>query len=528
MKQLHWYNSSQEILSKIALFIGLIAAWTLALAVYLVQRAKSYIQLVEGINQQLQAEIIKRRQVEQTLQESERRYQQLINNYRQQSEEALHTSQTMFEALVTNMPGMVYRYHPHTENKPHYFTFVSDQSLELLELAPETIIQDVNSFMNLIHPDDLAFFISSVVYSAEHFLPWHWEGRMITPSGKQKWVQGNSQAQHLAQGAAWDGLLVDISDRKSAEIELKHQKEVLQAIFDHIPIMVAMSNHDNYVEFINPEIEKVLGWSLEEWQQRNVLMECYPDVADRQEVLNYMNSADGKWKDSVSITASGKTLHTSWANVQLSNGYNITFGQDITERKQFEIQLQQAKEAAEVANKAKSIFLANMSHELRTPLNVILGFSQVMSHDLSLSTEQQENLQIIRRSGDHLLNLINDVLDLSKIEAGHTTINQCNIDLVALLHSLRSMFVQRASAKDLDFNFHLDPFLPQYITTDPNKLRQILINLLSNAIKYTKSGSITLRVKLENKLQEITNTTENKFTPSTVHLLVFEVEDTGN
>lgn len=320
----------------------------------------------------------------------------------------------------------------------------------------------------------------------------------------------------------------DITDRKYAEIELKHQKEILQTMFDHIPIMVVMFNQNNHVEFINPETQKVLGWSLEDWQQKNLFIECYPDPAYYQEVLNHINAANGKWKDFVTLTASGQTLYTSWANVRLSNGYYIGIGQDITTRKQFELELQQAKEAAEVANQAKSIFLANMSHELRTPLNVILGFTQVMSHDLSLGVEQQENLQIIRRSGDHLLNLINDVLDLSKIEAGHTTINSYNIDLVALLHSLRSMFGQRAIARDLDFNFHIDPLLPQYITTDANKLRQILINLLSNAIKFTKRGSITLRVRVDNTQEGIKNLTEDGAISPNLNLLIFEVEDTGN
>jgi PAS domain S-box-containing protein len=447
---------------------------------------------------------------------------------RKRSEEAIKSSQAKFEALVTNMPGMVYRYYPQTTDKPHYFTFVSPHSYELLELAPEEIIQDVNLFINLIHPNDLPLFISSVNYSVKNFLPWYWEGRITTPSGKQKWIQGHSQAQHSPEGAAWDGLLIDISDRKGAEIELKHQKEILQAMFDHIPIMVAMFNEKNSIEFINPEIEKVLGWSLQDWQEQNVIIDCYPDRTYRQEVLDHISAADSKWKDFISQTASGETLYTSWAKVQLSDGYYIGIGQDITERKQFEIKLQQAKEAAEVANQAKSIFLANMSHELRTPLNVILGFVQVMNHDLSLSAEQQENLQIIRRSGDHLLNLINDVLDVSKIEAGHITLNPCNIDLVALLHSLRSMFRQRALAKDLDFNFEIDPLLPQYITTDPSKLRQILINLLSNALKFTKRGSITLRVRVDNKQQEVKNITENHPKSAKLHFLVFEVEDTGN
>ncbi len=155
---------------------------------------------------------------------------------------------------------------------------------------------------------------------------------------------------------------------------------------------------------------------------------------------------------------------------------------------------QKAKQAAEAANRAKSVFLANMSHELRTPLNAILGFAQLMQRSAELNADQQENLGVISRSGEHLLALINDVLEMSKIEAGRVTFNEKSFDLYHLLKSVESMFRLRAENKGLLFVFDYAPDIPQYICTDEGKLRQVLINLLSNAIKFTHEGGVMLRV----------------------------------
>jgi signal transduction histidine kinase/FixJ family two-component response regulator len=153
----------------------------------------------------------------------------------------------------------------------------------------------------------------------------------------------------------------------------------------------------------------------------------------------------------------------------------------------------QAKAAAEAANLAKSTFLANMSHELRTPLNAVLGFAQVMERDPALSPRQSEHLGIITRSGEHLLGLINDVLEVSKIEAGRVTLNQAPFDLHALLGSVEELFRFRAEAKNLRFLFEIAPDVPQYVAGDESKLRQVLINLLGNAVKFTHEGRVTLR-----------------------------------
>lgn len=154
-----------------------------------------------------------------------------------------------------------------------------------------------------------------------------------------------------------------------------------------------------------------------------------------------------------------------------------------------------ARRRAEAANRAKSEFLANMSHELRTPLNAILGFSRLLVHGRNLDSEQKEHLGIINRSGEHLLGLINDVLAMSRIEAGRVSLNMSNFDLIKLLEDLREMLRLRADEKGLQLDFHTGSEVPRYIRADEVKLRQVLINLLNNALKFTVRGGASLSVE---------------------------------
>lgn len=191
--------------------------------------------------------------------------------------------------------------------------------------------------------------------------------------------------------------------------------------------------------------------------------------------------------------------------------------------------LEQAAERAAIANRAKSQFLAKMSHELRTPLNAILGFTQVMNRSSSTPTEFQEHLGIISRSGEHLLALINDVLEMSKIEAGQLVLTERHFNLHRLLRSLQEMFALKATHKGLTLSFEEDPSVPRYACGDEAKLRQILINLIGNAIKFTTQGSVVVRVSAADTQTTKQGCTCYSSTPPPCHVLSlsFVVKDTG-
>lgn len=183
--------------------------------------------------------------------------------------------------------------------------------------------------------------------------------------------------------------------------------------------------------------------------------------------------------------------------------------------REISLAFEKAKNDAESANKAKSIFLANMTHELRTPMNAVLGFSRLMQSDSDLTATQRENLDIINRSGTYLLELINQVLDMAKIESGRMIVENAPFDLGSVIRNIIDMMQERAKSKGLQLRIDQCSIFPRFIDADTAKFRHILVNLLSNAIKYTKQGEITLRLNAHHQIDR------------DGLMLVCEVEDTG-
>jgi PAS domain S-box-containing protein len=440
-----------------------------------------------------------------------------------QAEEALRQSEATKQAIIAAIPDLLIR----MRADGSYVDFISDSRFNIVN--PAHIRQDAHVY-DILPPDLAQLRLDYSQQALASGITQIYEQGIVI-EGKQRYEEVRIVA--LLQNEVLI-MVRDITDRKQAEEELRHQKEMFQVIVDNIPVMIALFNDQGRIDFINPEFERTLGWSLAEWQQRDVMVDLYPDPIYLQGVLDHMTAAMGNWKDFTTLTATQQQIETSWTNVPISKGRFLGIGQDISDRKRKETALQQAMEAAEAANLAKSMFLANMSHELRTPLNVILGFAQVMSHDSSLTPNQRDDLQTIQRSSDHLLSLINDVLDLSKIEAGHCTLEESGFDLISLLHTLRTMMIERTKTKQLQLTFEIAPEVPQFIIADEQKLRQVLLNLLSNAIKFTKQGSIILRVTSWESSEKTCLIPNAPHDPSLKHstssvacTLQFEVADTG-
>jgi PAS domain S-box-containing protein len=296
----------------------------------------------------------------------------------------------------------------------------------------------------------------------------------------------------------------DIAERKIAEQALRASERKLALHLQQTLLGVIEFDTDFKIREWNPAAEAIFGYSRQEVLGKSALelvvpRAARPEVAEVFETL--LKRKGGEFGSNENITKDGTVITCEWVNTPLlDDGGNVTgvmsLARDVTERVQAE-EYRIAKQAAEAANVAKSAFLANMSHEIRTPMNAILGFSQLMRHDKALTERQRQQLDIINSSGEHLLALINDVLEMSKIEAGRITANLVAFDLHELIDEMESLFAMRAQAKGLELRVTCSPDVPRFVVTDENKLRQVFVNLLGNAIKFTTEGSVDLRVDCE-------------------------------
>lgn len=531
------------------------------------------------------------------------------------------------------MPGMVYRYHP--EN--NVFSYVSSGALKLLELEPEQIIQDSNLFWNTIHPDDLQSLKDSVAIAVQESLAWQWEGRIITQSGQLKWIQGISRPEDTTTGKVWDGLLIDISERKQAEANLRSSEErfrqmaeTIEDVFwiidpnqaqilyvspgykkiwgrsqeeiyqnfsawldtiypddrERVQNMSANSQHQNYgqIEYriIRPDgsirwildrgfavrdttgkvdqiigvaqditkrkqAEEALHQSQVQLQQQlaeieaiyatapiglsildrdlrfvrinkrlaeingypvethigKTIRELLPDLADSAEQILRPILETGQPKLNIEIrgeTPAQPGVERIWLEhfLPLKNGEEVigisVVCEEITERKQAEVEREQllqreqaAREEAEKANRIKDEFLAVLSHELRSPLNPILGWSKLLQTQQFDQATTKRALETIERNAKVQVQLIEDLLDISRIIRGKLSLNVQPVSLETIIQAAIETVNLSAQAKSIKIKTIFEPEVGQ-VSGDSSRLQQVVWNLLSNAVKFTPEG----------------------------------------
>ncbi|WP_161636238.1 PAS domain S-box protein [Saccharicrinis fermentans] len=318
------------------------------------------------------------------------------------------------------------------------------------------------------------------------------------------------------------GTTQNIDQRKKAELDrLKLSKAVEQS-----QVVVEITDKHGIIEYVNPAFENLTGYSPEEVIGKN------------PKILNAKISPKKIYKDLWQTILKGETWEGELCNqtkdgrvfwetaiispIKNENGKIINFiavKEDITEKREFVEKLKLAKTEAEEANNAKSEFLANMSHEIRTPMNAVIGFTDILYRQIKSPTQRQY-LNSIKVSGKNLLSIINDILDLSKIESGKMKIESSIVDLSQLLSELKATFQRQAIEKGLDFYVEIDKNVCSTISSDEIRIKQILFNLLSNAIKFTEQGHISVKVKSDIII-------DGKDQSEGLSNIQFIVEDTG-
>jgi PAS domain S-box-containing protein len=464
-----------------------------------------------------------------------------------QRESALRSSEARFRALVEHspMPMLV------VDNSSNNNILLLNKSFTRLFGYGPDHIHDINSWWPLAYPDP--------AYRAEVQLIWQnlinemqAENESTTRPCvvRVNCLDGSHRTVEIRMTLTPDQGLVlfnDLTKRTRLEQDLRDQERRYRELFQEVPVAILV--HDSTGKIIDYNEQALHLLDLTEAQMTGTEA-CHPDWGYvrqsgeslpkgsqlvsrvmrlnqplRNQILGIVrpNKQDIVWvlanADPVKNTA-GRTEQIRVALIDISDEKRV---RDELERHRVHLEelveirtgeLERTMHNAEQANQAKSRFLANMSHELRTPMNAILGFSQLMQRDPDLSPTQLDHLNTINRSGNYLLELINDVLEISRIEAGHVQLMSQPFDLNELLANVDEMTRGRAEAKGLEFRIEHGKGLPAYLQGDSKKLRQILINLLSNGIKFTDSGSVSLSV------------TAREYN-STRILLDFSIRDTG-
>lgn len=419
------------------------------------------------------------------------------------------------------------------------------QSEERLQLIIETIPQGIWR----TNPDGSADYFSErfyelVGYSSEEFLGWGWsevihpedrpralaewqkcrelkkpvsvEFRILLKNGSYRWFLslGNPFFDENGELIKYFGTWTDIHNQKMYRTELQTKSDALENSLNGFDIV----NAKGELIYANKAYLKMWGYdSLEEIKNTSPVDHCAdPNIPSK--IIKSLKESGECIIEFLAKRKDGSTFDVRmWARLDYDSEGNEIYPStsiDVTEQKNIQKALTFSKDQAERANQLKSAFLANMSHEIRTPLGAMMGFADLL-RDLDLSSEERSNyIDILIRNGNSLSVIINDILDLSKVESGHLTLESVEVDPHALVKEVMALMAVKADEKQLYFEYQQDPLAPKNLITDPVRLKQVLLNLVSNAIKFTSHGHVIIR----------------SFTQTAIDnhpLLGFEIQDTG-
>jgi PAS domain S-box-containing protein len=443
------------------------------------------------------------------------------------SEIELHRSEekfrTVFEQSAVGMAFVL------PDGRPW---LVNDRLLEMLGYSREEMIR--MSFSDFTHPDDVdtnrVFFQQLLAGERESY---SLEKRYIRKDGSTIWCDLTVSCLRDRYGDIlfFHSAITDITRRKTAEQSLQSSEERFRSIIQEVPQISVSLQPDGTIDSVNDQLLHLTGWQRDEILGRDWFEQFIPEPV-REEVRDVFSTTISQGSverfsryDNDIILKNGERRSIAWSNVlvrDLNGGIETVtcLGVDLTEQLR-------AKEQAEAASRAKSEFLANMSHEIRTPLNGIMGMLQILGAT-TLNEEQREYLGHALMSSKGLLAVINDVLDLSKIEAGKLVIDEVNFDLQNLLRSVCETIRPQVEQQGNSLHLHIDPAVPGQLIGDPARLRQVLFNLLGNAAKFTSGGEVRIEV---DPLQLRTSAGEPRLPHLTLEpgraTVLFVVSDTG-
>ncbi|PZV07226.1 MAG: histidine kinase [Leptolyngbya sp.] len=421
------------------------------------------------------------------------------NEARRQAEQALRDEMRFTDTMIESMPGIVYFY----DTEGHFLRW--NQNFERVSgySAEEIAHMHPLDFFTVDDRARLEQRIGQVFTNGESSI----EADFVSKDGTTTPYFFTGQRVQFDQTWCLVGVGIDISERRRAETQLAESERKYRELVEHANSIILRWNSDGCITFLNEYGQRFFGYSEAEIIGRHVMETIVPPTEsggrDLQQLMDAICANPNAFEQNINenMRCDGQRVWVAWTNrIELDAEGRVaeilSIGTDMTARRQAERE-REKRHQAEAADRIKSAFLATMSHELRTPLNSIIGFTGIILQGLAgpLNAEQSKQLAMVRTSARHLLALVNDVLDISKIEAGQLEVAREPFDLHQSIAKVLAIVQPQAVAKALDLRVEVAPALGE-ATTDQRRFEQVLLNLLSNAIKFTDYGEVALTAEL--------------------------------